>query len=95
MTNLTADEMVVVAREVTESQIHILRHSLGLTRGEEIYRNHYVAGPGSTNFADCCALVDAGYMSKHRSELLHENDRYFRVTDEGKRLVLDLREKKS
>ena len=32
--------------KLTEKQRHILKHSLGLTRGTEAYRNHFVTGAG-------------------------------------------------
>lgn len=77
--------------DLTPQELHILQHSLGLTRGTEIYRNHFVTGPGENDFEHCCSLVDKGYMTKQRSSLLHEHDRVFSVTEEGKRMVLEMR----
>jgi hypothetical protein len=54
---------------LTESQLHIIQHSLGLDqygRGRE-YRNHFVTGPGSSDFADCEALVDGNCMVVRRN----------------------------
>lgn len=79
--------------ELTKEQVHILQHSLGLTRGTEMYRNHFVTGPGSRDWDDCCALVEAGMMTKRSSSILPEDDRCFHVTDKGKAFVLELSEK--
>lgn len=66
------------------AQVHILRHSLGLTYGEEMYRNHFVTGEGSTDHPDCMALVAAGLMARqHGNALTGEMDVFF-VTDAGK-----------
>lgn len=80
-------------RAIPDKQKHILMHSLGLTRGGPAYRNHFVTGPGSVDYADCCALVDAGLMAKRESALLPAGDLYFTVTEAGKQLVNELLEK--
>lgn len=71
---------------VTTSQIGILRHSLGLDEhgNGHTYRNHFVTGPGSTDYDDCRALVQAGYMRKHRASPITGGDPWFSVTDEGR-----------
>lgn len=69
--------------------LHILQHSLGVDqygRGRR-YRNHFVTGEGSTDYPDCCALVDAGLMVKQRGSPLTGGDDAFFVTDAGKRHV--------
>ena len=50
---------------ITDRQREILRHALGLNRGVREYRNRFVTGEGSKDFADCEALVAAGLMARH------------------------------
>ncbi len=85
---------------MTEKQLHILQHSLGLDEyglvryyrdGVEHYgfmptRNHFCAGDDDE--PACRELVALGYMKEHRTtEMLP----YFNcsVTDEGKKAVRD------
>lgn len=73
--------------EITKNQLHILRHSLGLTRGTEMFRNHFVTGEGSSDYPDCCALVDAGLMTRRKGNELSGGDDWFIVTDAGKQIA--------
>lgn len=70
--------------------LHILQHSLGLDeygQGRQ-YRNHFVTGPGSKDWGDCRALVDAGLMTEKKGhELLTDGDSVFYVTQAGKDYV--------
>jgi len=74
---------------ITKNQKHILRHALGLTRGKQSYRNHFVTGPGSTDYTDCCALVANGYMWRTPGSFISGGDDVFTVTDEGKEVAND------
>jgi hypothetical protein len=70
---------------MSPKQLHIIRHSLGLRddgTGRQ-YRNHFVTGPGSDDYADCCALVEAGYMRNRGSSVLTGGDPLFTVTEAG------------
>jgi hypothetical protein len=87
-------ELSAVQIAISDEQKHILLHSLGLTRGGPAYRNHFVTGPGSTDYDDCCALVEAGFMTKRTSSLLPAGDLCFNVTESGKALALSMMEKK-
>lgn len=51
--------------QITDRQREILRHTLGLNRGRREYRNRFVTGEGSKDFADCQALVNVGLMTRH------------------------------
>lgn len=68
----------------TPKQIHILRHALGLNRGEREYRNHFVTGHGSSDYQDCEALVAAGLMTKRPGNELTGGDDCYTVTAAGK-----------
>jgi hypothetical protein len=68
--------------ELTEQEKQILRHAL--TGGtKEVYRNHFVAGPGHTDYAACESMAERGLMIKYYSPLLDVDDKYFRCTAEG------------
>jgi hypothetical protein len=69
----------------TDRQRAILRHALGLDeqgRGRA-YRNHFVTGPGSKDWDDCCTLTESGLMQKGRGGELTGGDPVFYVTGEG------------
>lgn len=77
------NEMIVTAEE-----LHILRHSLGLTLpGDEPYRNYYCTGPTADNYADCENLVGKGLMVRGKSQVKEGSLIYFHVTDKGKDLA--------
>ena len=68
------------------SQLHILQHSLGLTYGKKMYRNHFCTGEGSSDHPDCMFLVCAGYMTRRKGSQITGGDDVFYVTEEGKDL---------
>lgn len=68
---------------ITEKQRDIMRHTLGVGRGGTGWRNHFVTGPGSDDYADCEALVAAGLMTKRSAGPLSGGDPVYRVTDAG------------
>jgi len=68
---------------ITDSQREILRHALGVGRGRAGWRNHFVTGPGSTDYADCEALVALGLMKKRSGGPLSGGDPVYSVTDAG------------
>lgn len=65
-------------------RVDILRHALGLGRGSREYRNHFVTGPGSTDYPHCEALVAAGLMTRSEGHALSGGDPVFRVTEAGR-----------
>lgn len=71
---------------MNERHLHILRHSLGI--GEDgkgtAYRNHFVTGEGSKDYADCMALVASGHMTRREGGDLTGGDDLFHVTEAGK-----------
>jgi len=72
--------------DVTDTQLAVLRHSLGLDPSGKgrIYRNHFVVGPGCSEYDDCEALVALGFMTRHDGNPLSGGDPIFVVTLEGK-----------
>lgn len=73
--------------ETSIEQIEIMRHALGLGRGTREYRNHFVTGPGTTDYPHCEALVSAGLMRRHAGHVLTGGDPMFTVTEEGKAIA--------
>ena len=65
-------------------QNDILRHALGLGRSERKYRNHFVTGPGSTDYPHCEALVAEGLMTKSPGHPLSGGDPIYYVTEAGR-----------
>ncbi len=71
------------ANTVSPSQLQILQHSLGVDqhgRGQQ-YRNHFCTGEGSSDYADCRALVDLGLMRVRPG--MNGDDYLFHVTAQG------------
>lgn len=68
---------------MTPKQRDIMKHALGAGRGAPGWRNHFVTGPGSDDYADCEALVAAGLMTKRSGGPLSGGDPVYRVTDAG------------
>ena len=72
------------AHAITAEQREIMRHALGYgRRSPPGWRNHFVTGPGSTDYDNCEALVAAGLMAKRSGGPLSGGDPVYRVTDAG------------
>ena len=67
---------------MSNEQHDILRHALGL--GKREYRNHFVTGPGSTDYPSCEALVAAGLMTRRAGSQLSGGDFIYHVTNDGR-----------
>lgn len=70
---------------MNDKELSILRHSLGLRDDGtgRVYRNHFVTGEGSTDYAACMSLVAAGYMSRRNGNVLSGGDDIFIVSESG------------
>jgi hypothetical protein len=76
---------------VTAAKLHIIQHSLGLDqygRGS-MYRIHFVTGEGSVDYPHCVELVGMGLMTRSPGSQLTGGDDLFRVTEAGKRYVIE------
>ena len=69
---------------MNSEQHDILRHALGLGRGSREYRNHFVTGPGSTDYPHCQALVAEGLMTRREGHPISGGDPIFTVTEAGR-----------
>jgi len=73
---------------MNQRHLEILQHALGLDKygHGSFYRNHFVTGPGSDDYHDCCDLVIAGLMKRTESDLTGGDDLFF-ATEAGKEYV--------
>jgi hypothetical protein len=67
---------------VTQRQADILRHA---TSWPKCYRNYFVTGEGSDDYADCEALVEAGLMERRQRDWVPDN--IYVVTQAGKKIL--------
>lgn len=65
--------------------LEILQHARGYDRygHGSGYRNHFVTGPGSDDFADCNELVQLGFMHDYGAKKICGGDHCFVVTADG------------
>jgi hypothetical protein len=69
---------------MTPKQIELARHALGLDgRRRQTFRNHFVTGPGSSDYGDWEAMVAAGLARKSPGSPLTGGDPIFRLTRAG------------
>lgn len=69
---------------ITPEQRDVMRHALGLDSRRPEWRNHFVTGPGSTDYPHCEALVTAGLMDRHEGSPLSGGDPVYSVTEAGR-----------
>ncbi|QEX18535.1 hypothetical protein FRZ44_38420 [Hypericibacter terrae] len=69
---------------MTPDQIELARHALGLTNGRRrSYRNHFVTGEGSHDYAAWQAMVAAGEATRTKGNAITGGDDLFRLTKIG------------
>ncbi|HSC06799.1 MAG TPA: hypothetical protein VLD59_08230 [Steroidobacteraceae bacterium] len=73
---------------MTPKQLEIMRHTLGIGRGQPGWRNHFVTGPGSDDYDDCEALVELGLMRRRSGGPLSGGDPIYSVTDAGQDVLV-------
>lgn len=70
--------------QMNDRQRGLARHALGLPNQRRTsYRNHFVTGPGCTDFEDWMAMVDGGYAKRGKSSPLTGGDEVFFLTRAG------------
>ena len=79
---------------MTVRQMNLARHALGLpNRRRTSYRNHFVAGPGHTDYDDWVALVRAGLATRRKGSPITGGDDVFYLTRDGAKAALNDRER--
>jgi len=67
----------------------LARHALGLVDGRKVsYRNHFVCGPGHSDFDKWERMVVIGDARRFGPSPLYGGDYMFRLTHKGARSVL-------
>lgn len=57
-----------MTEELTEREIRVVQHTLGLMNSDEAHRNRFIASEGHEDYDALESLVDKGYMKKAYSE---------------------------
>ena len=79
---------------MTENERQLARHALGLpNKQRKSYRNHFVAGPGHSDFEAWLAMVESGHATRRKGNELSGGDDVFWLTEKGARTALAVREK--
>lgn len=73
-------------RDLTQAELHVLRHSLGTGEygRKPSHRNHFVTGEGSKEHPTCMQLVELGLMHRRSGNALSGGDDIFTVTAAGR-----------
>jgi hypothetical protein len=68
--------------------LHILQHSLGVDQYGQgnMYRDHFVGGPGHSDYEACMSLAADGLMTRHENKHVVDGV-IFIVTDAGRDFV--------
>lgn len=69
----------VIPDELSEDEIHILKHSLTGT-SDKVYRNYFFVASGNPNLPKIEALIKKGYMQQGRSS---SSGTYYHATEIG------------
>jgi len=77
--------------DLTPEQIHILQHSLGLSkRHDKPYRNYYAVYAGSGDaIRDLESLVEKGLMGNGGKSPVNADMIYFYVTEKGRLVAIE------
>lgn len=81
-----------MSEAISDQQRQIMIHALTGGTGRP-YRNHFVSGPGDTDYDACMELVDKGLMTIFSAgTLLRPEEKIFLCTDKGREAVGLVRE---
>lgn len=79
---------------MSPEQRELARHALGLPNKRwRSYRNHFVTGPGSKDYDNWAAMVEAGEARRRPGSPLSGGDDIFWLTRAGAEAALDPRER--
>ncbi len=73
--------------ELTETEVHHMRHALGLNQGKVAYRNHFVTDPEGPDGIVWEGLVARGLATKRKGSPLSGGDPIYLVTAEGRKAI--------
>jgi len=69
---------------LSAKQWHLLRHALGLNRGNVAYRNYFSTDKSADSYADLIELVEWGYMTVREAPDWSGDGFIFHATDKGR-----------
>jgi hypothetical protein len=76
--------------DLTPKQIHILQHSLGISKPhDKPYRNFYAVYSDSDGIRDLELLVEKGLMINSGSSPVNSDMVYYQVSDAGRKVAFD------
>lgn len=76
-------------QQMTEKQIALARHALGLpNKARKSYRNYFVTGPGTPDWDDWLAMVEAGNATRRGPLEIFGGDSCFHLTRAGADVAL-------
>ena len=78
---------------MTIIQKELARHALGLTKQKRSYRNHFVAGPGHSDYVHWLVMVEQGDAHRRPGTEISGGDDIFWLTEAGAKLALNPGEK--
>lgn len=74
---------------MTPEQIELARHALGLGNGRLVsYRNHFVTGPGHSDYDNWTAMVASHMATRRKGSALTGGDDIFYLTPAGAKAAL-------
>ena len=68
----------------SKKQVDLMKHALGLDRGETDYRNHFCAEEGHEDYEDLLELCREGLMYRVTIQPNWVEGQFFMVNNEGK-----------
>lgn len=79
--------------ELTQEQVKLARHALGLTNSKTSFRNHFVTSPGNDDHKSWDDMVNKGFADVKRKHILSAGMDCFWLTSVGAKAVLKCGEK--
>jgi len=72
--------------KVSQEQLEIMRHTVGLDNNETPYRNHFVTGEYADNY-QCLRDIEAQGLMKSYTRSFCPDDVIFALTEDGCRMI--------
>jgi hypothetical protein len=76
--------------KLSNKELHILQHTLGLDYKTRPFRNYFITGKGTDDYKYCESLVLKGLMNKYKNTFNELEEEYiYTVTEKGKDAIND------
>lgn len=70
--------------DLSEEEVHLVGHALGVNQKGREFRNHYVIGPAGADYDAWESMVERGLARRHGPSPLYGGDYCYVVTEAGK-----------